>query len=178
MGLRRANGAVRILGQPARSVRDRVGVVFQNPEDMLFMPALLQDITLPLLNRGLDAAEAERKALQTLALMDLEAYAGVPASHLSLGLRKRAAIAAALATEPELLVLDEPTAELDGRSVRRLSEYLRQISIPYLITSHNLEFLRGVTSRLIVLIDGTPQADASTAEILADTALLERAALI
>jgi cobalt/nickel transport system ATP-binding protein len=178
LGLRRAKGTVRILGQPARSVRNRLGVVFQNPEDMLFMPTLLQDVTLPLLNRGIDAAAAERKALDTLALMDLEAYANAPAGRLSLGLRKRAAIAAALAPEPELLVLDEPTAELDGRSVRRLSEYLCQLSIPYLITSHNLDFLRGVSSRLIVLIAGKLQGDAPTAAVLADTALLERAALI
>jgi len=178
LGLHRARGTVRFFGHPLRAVRDRLGVVFQNPEDLLFMPRLIDDLTLPLLNRGAGPAQADARAQAVLELLDLGEYAAAPAGHLSLGQRKRAAIAAALVTEPDLLVFDEPTAELDGRSVRRLAGHLRRLSLTYLITSHDLGFLEQVTDRLLVLAGGRLCADGATQAILSRRDLLEQAALI
>jgi energy-coupling factor transporter ATP-binding protein EcfA2 len=152
--------------------------VFQNPEDHLFLPRLMDDLTLPLRNRGVDDAAAADMALRALRTLDLEAYRDEPAAHLSLGMRKRAALAAALATNPELLILDEPTAELDNRSARRLGDHLAGLAVPCLVTSHHLDFLRRATERLIVLIDGSIAAAGPTLEILDDRRLLDRAALI
>lgn len=179
LGLHKPRGTVRLFGEhPGRSSLARTGVVFQNPEDLLFMPRLIDDLTLPLLNRGVDRAGALDRARERLRQMDLEGYEQAPASHLSLGQRKRAAIAAALITSPELLLLDEPTAELDGRSVRRLVEVLSRTRVTCLITSHDLQFLDRVATRLLVLDEGTIVTEGTTNDILTDSATLDRAGLI
>lgn len=179
VGLLRPEGTVRLFGlPPSRAALERVGVVFQNPEDQLFMPSLADDLALPLLNRGMAARDARERALATLAKVGLEAWAAEPAAHLSLGQRKRAAIAAALAGGPELLLLDEPTAELDGRSVRHLADLLRGLTGAQLIASHHLEFLRAVAGRVIVLGEGTILADGPARDILSDRSLLDRAGII
>jgi cobalt/nickel transport system ATP-binding protein len=179
LGLLHAEGCIRLFGgKPERASLARMGVVFQNPEDQLFMPALLEDLTLPLLNRGVPPPTARQRALSALAQAGLEQYASEPATHLSLGQRKRAAIALALTAAPDLLVLDEPTAELDGRSVRQLSVWLSEIPVARVIASHHLEFLREVTSRLLVLGEGCLIANGPTSSILSDKSLLCRAGLI
>ncbi len=179
LGLHKPVGRVRLFGEkPNRRIWKRVGVVFQNPEDLLFMPALIDDLTLPLLNRGVDARQARQQARDLLDRMGLADYENEPAEHLSLGQRKRAAIAAALAISPELLILDEPTAELDQRSVRRLSEHVQCLPVTSLVTSHNLDYVRHTTQRLLVLHGGTLIADGATPDILRDTGLLDRAELI
>mgnify|MGYP005841596553 CR=1 FL=1 len=179
LGLHRRRGDVRLFGKPlTRRSWPKLGVVFQNPEDHLFMPRLVDDLTLPLRNRGIDDASATDMALRAMRALDLEAYRDEPAAHLSLGLRKRAALAAALATSPELLLLDEPTAELDNRSSRRLAEHLARLEIPCLVTSHQLDFLQRATERLIVLIGGSIAAAGPTRQILDDRGLLDRASLI
>jgi cobalt/nickel transport system ATP-binding protein len=179
LGLLEARGAVRFFGEKLRkSALGRIGVVFQNPEDQLFMPRLLDDVSLPLLNRGREEASATERALEALERVSLRHAAERPAAQLSLGERKRAAIAAALAGDPELLLLDEPTAELDGRAVRQLSALLRELPMARLIASHDLAFLRGLTRRVLVLSEGRIIADAAAEKILSDQALLDRAGLI
>jgi cobalt/nickel transport system ATP-binding protein len=179
LGLLRAKGTVRLFGAPpARAALARVGVVFQNPEDQLFMPSLADDLALPLLNAGMPVETARERALAVLRDVGLEEYAGEPAAHLSLGQRKRAAIALALVASPCLLVLDEPTAELDGRSVRQLAALLRRLPGAQLVASHHLEFLRETAGRLIVLGGGSILADGPAPDILADTALLDLAGLV
>lgn len=178
LGLHRFQGQVRLLGLPPAEARGRVGVVFQNSEDQLFMPAILEDAALALYNRGWSRAEALERARATLAAMGLAAQAQWPARHLSLGQRKRAAIAAALAARPELLVMDEPTAELDGRAVRQLRAALERLELTLLIAGHHVEFLRQTTTRAIVLEGGLVLADGPTPEVLGDAALLERAGLL
>lgn len=104
--------------------------------------------------------------------------AGRPVSHLSLGERKRAAIVAALAPRPDLLLLDEPTAELDGRARRQLAAVLRQLSVTRLIASHDLAFLRQATTRLLVLGEGRILGQGPTEEILSDKQLLLQTGVI
>lgn len=179
LGLLKPSGDVRFFGERlTRGHTDRVGVVFQNPEEMLFMPTLLDDLTLPLLNRGWTAAEAAGRAREVLQQVELAEFADSPAANLSLGQRKRAAIAAALAPKPELLLLDEPTAELDGRSARRLAGLLESTEVTFLAASHDLVFLRRVTRRLLVIHEGRIIADGPTASVLADESLLEQVGLI
>jgi cobalt/nickel transport system ATP-binding protein len=178
-GLLRADGAVRLFGEPPRkSSRARFAMVFQNPEDQLFMPALAQDLALPLLNLGVERAEALRAAAARLADFGLENFHDRPAAHLSLGQRKRAALALALMRDPELLLLDEPTAELDGRAVRQLAATLQRIPAAKLIATHDLSFLRQVTTRTLVLRAGRIIAAGPTAELLSNKSLLDQAGLI
>jgi cobalt/nickel transport system ATP-binding protein len=179
LGLLEAQGSVRFFGEKLRkSTLARLGVVFQNPEDQLFMPRLIDDVSLPLLNRGMDERVSLEKALRALDQVSLSDAQGRPASHLSLGERKRAAIAAALAGSPDLLLLDEPTAELDGRAVRQLSHLLRDLGMARVIASHDLGFLRGLVHRVLILAGGSVVASGQTEEILSDEGLLERAGLI
>jgi cobalt/nickel transport system ATP-binding protein len=179
LGLLEARGAVRFFGEKLRkSALGRIGVVFQNPEDQLFMPRLLDDVSLPLLNRGREEASATERALEALDQVSLRHAAERPAAQLSLGERKRAAIAAALAGDPELLLLDEPTAELDGRAVRHLSALLGELPMARLIASHDLAFLRGLVHRVLVLTEGRIIANDAAEKILSDQALLDCAGLI
>jgi cobalt/nickel transport system ATP-binding protein len=134
------------------------------------MPRVLDDILLPLLNRGLLPQLAQERALAALDKVGLREVSERPATQLSLGERKRAAIAAALAGSAELLLLDEPTAELDGRSVRRVAESLRALRMARLIASHDLDFLRGLCQRALVLAGGKIIAQGASHEILSHRA--------
>lgn len=177
-GLLRGSGTVRLFGgPPGKTGRGRTGMVFQNPEDQLFMPELAQDLALPLVNRGVAPKEARAAACDWLKRIGLERYADVPAGHLSLGQRKRAAVALAMVRHPEFLILDEPTAELDGRSVRQLSAMLNGLGVTRLIASHHLDFLRSTVSRVLLLREGALLADGPSAEILENAALLDEAML-
>jgi len=177
LGLHRCSGLVRLFGLAPAAAREKLGVVFQNPEDQLFMPAILEDVALPLVNRGLPRREALERARQALAAMGLEDQAQWPARRLSLGQRKRAAIAAALVVRPQLLIMDEPTAELDGRSVRQLRSALDSLKITLLIAGHHIDFLAQTATRAMVLEEGRLAADGPARELLSDTGLLERAGL-
>jgi cobalt/nickel transport system ATP-binding protein len=178
-GLLRGAGEVRLFGErPNKELFAKIGMVFQNPEDQLFMPALVQDLALPLLNSGMERDSAHAKAAACLRDFGLEKAGGRPASHLSLGQRKRAAVALALVRGPELLLMDEPTAELDGRAVRQLSETLRQRPVAKLIASHDLRFLKAATTRTVLLGAGRVLADGPTDRLLSDERLLQRAELV
>lgn len=178
-GLLRATGSIRLFGEEiSKKSLARIVMVFQNPEDQLFMPALLDDVALPLVNRGLRKCEAQRVALDELDKLGLRDFAGRPANKLSIGERKRASIAAALITSPELILLDEPTAELDGRSARQLADLLARLAVPTIVTSHHLDFLRMITSRTLVLSKGRIIADGPTPDILDNQSLLQAADLI
>lgn len=175
LGLLKGTGEVKVQGvKRAAADWSTIGAVFQNPEDQLFMPRLIDDLTLPLLNRGLARDEAAARATGILDALGLSFAASRPASKLSMGERKRAAVAAALVSRPEMIVLDEPTAELDGRAVRHLVALLNSLSVTLLVASHHLDFLRQVTSRVIVLAGGRIEADGPAAVLLEDGEFLER----
>lgn len=165
-------GLLKASGRVAASTR-RIGMVFQNPEDQLFLPSLLEDLMLPLENSGVGRRQAEAEARQALAAVGMERHASRAAYQLSLGQRKRAAIALALVRSPELLILDEPTSELDGRSVRQLVQVLQSLPAARLIASHHLEFLSLVCSRALVLVGGRVAAQGPVPEVFADGARLE-----
>jgi cobalt/nickel transport system ATP-binding protein len=178
LGLLKARGTIRLFGEKlAKKAMMRVGMVFQNPEDQLFMPSILDDAALPLVNRGRTIKEARATAQHIFDQLGLGKLVHRPAMELSIGERKRASIAAALSTLPELLLLDEPTAELDGRAERQLAVLLSELSITRIVTSHDIDFLRRIASRVLVLCDGKIIADGTASEVLSDPALLEAARL-
>ncbi len=177
-GLLRPRGEIRILGQSAKSARGQVGLVFQNPEDQLFMPSIYEDLVLPQINRGTNAAAAAEYAEELLARVSLREQASRPASRLSFGQRKRAAIAAALVNKPEVLILDEPTAELDGRAVRELKGTLTDTPGTLVVVTHDLQFAADVTQRCILISAGQVFSDKPTPAVIADQEMLHQVGLV
>lgn len=169
---------VRVSGPSLREVRRKVGFVFQDPDDQLFLPTLLEDVAFGPLNDGLDAAAAERAAREMLRTLGLEHAADRAAHHLSGGEKRLASLATVLVSRPGLLVLDEPTAGLDARGRRRVVELLRSRNETLIVATHDLEVAAALCGRALVLADGGVAAVGSVAEIMADTALLHYHGLI
>jgi cobalt/nickel transport system ATP-binding protein len=154
-----------------------VGLVFQDPDDQLFMPTVAEDVAFGPLNFGVAPEEVERRVAAALAAVRLEDAAGRAPHRLSMGERRRAAIATVLAAEPDLLVLDEPSANLDPRSRRELVEILRELACTLLVVTHDLPLAAELCERAVVIDGGQVVADGPTAELLADTEMLAEHAL-
>lgn len=157
-----------------RDVRRRVGLVFQDPNDQLFLPTLLEDVAFAPLNDGVSPKESARLARETLAELGLIAAGHRAAHHLSGGERRLAALATVLVSRPAVLVLDEPTGDLDARNRRRLVELLRRREETILLATHDLGIARVLCRRGVVMHDGRVVADATLGDLLADAAVLER----
>jgi cobalt transport protein ATP-binding subunit len=177
-GILLSDGAVRIGGQPvtektAGRVRAQVGVVFQSPEDQLFTPTVFEDVAFGPIYQGLAETEVRRRVDEALAAVQMSAYAGRVSHHLSVGEKKRIAIATVLSMRPDVLVLDEPSAGLDPRARRGLINLLRTLPQTILASTHDLRLAQEFFPRLVVMDQGRVVADGPTARILADEALLE-----
>ncbi len=155
------------------TVRRAVGLLFQDPDDQLFGTTVREDVAFGPLNLGLEAAEVSRRVEEALAVVGLSAKADRVPHHLSMGERKRACLAGIIACRPQLLALDEPTANLDPRARRQLMRLLSELNCAKLIASHDLEMILDICPRVIVLDEGRICADGPTIEILRDEALLE-----
>ncbi|MFI6521003.1 energy-coupling factor ABC transporter ATP-binding protein [Spirillospora sp. NPDC050679] len=155
-----------------REVRRRVGVVFQDPDDQLFMPTVREDVAFGPANLGVRGAELEARVTGALARVGMLEVAGRPPQHLSFGQRRRVAVATVLAMEPEILVLDEPSSNLDPAGRRELAEILRGLEVTVLMVTHDLPYAAELCPRSVVLSDGVIAADAPTPDLLADDALL------
>jgi len=158
----------------AREVRRRVGLVFQDPDDQLFLPTLLEDVAFGPLNDGAPPADAEARALRVLAELGLEGAHSRAAHHLSGGERRLAALATVLVSAPLVLALDEPSGDLDARGRRRLVTLLRARKETLIVATHDLEFARMLCDRAVVLADGRVGWDGRFQELLASPLLLER----
>ncbi|HEY6781217.1 MAG TPA: ABC transporter ATP-binding protein [Thermoleophilaceae bacterium] len=160
----------RTLGE----LRARVGLVFQDPDDQLFMPSVGEDVAFGPLNLGLERTQVEQRVADALAAVRM-AQASERAPHqLSMGERRRVAIATVLAMRPALLALDEPTANLDPRSRRELLEVLEQVEGTMLVATHDLPLAAELCERAVILAHGRLEADAPTDQLLADASLLAR----
>ena len=154
-------------------VRRRLGLIFQNPDDQLFMPTLFDDVAFGPLNLGCDEREIEQRVIEALRQVGLESARERFAGHLSAGQKRLAALAAVLAVGPEVLVLDEPTSDLDPRARRRFIEQTAALPQARLIASHDLEMILDLCPRVVVLDQGLVAADGSSLKLLANPSLVE-----
>jgi energy-coupling factor transporter ATP-binding protein EcfA2 len=157
----------------APEVRRRVGLVFQDPDDQLFSTTVLDDVAFGPLNLGMKPAESRQVALECLARVELEDVADRPPHHLSFGERKRVCLAGVLACRPSVLVLDEPTANLDPRGRRRFMQLIRTLPATTLIATHDLEMVLELCQRAVLLDAGRVVANGLSLNVLGDPNLLE-----
>jgi cobalt/nickel transport system ATP-binding protein len=155
-----------------REIRRRVGIVFQDPDDQLFMPTVHDDVAFGPANLGLRGPALDARVSAALAAVGMADVADRPPHHLSFGQRRRVAVATVLAMEPEVLVLDEPTSNLDPASRRELAEVLDSLDVTLLVVTHDLPYALELCERAVVLSGGTVVADGPTRDVLGDTALL------
>ena len=155
-----------------QEVRRRVGIVFQDPDDQLFMPTVRDDVAFGPRNLGLRGATLERRVLEALDRVGMAEHADRPPHHLSFGQRRRVAVATVLAMEPELLVLDEPSSNLDPASRRELADIVRGLDVTVLMVTHDLPYALELCPRTVVLSDGIVVADGPTSRILGDRELM------
>jgi energy-coupling factor transporter ATP-binding protein EcfA2 len=149
-----------------------VGLVFQDPDDQLFMPTVRQDVAFGPANYRLD--DVDGRVQRALAAVGMSRVADRPPHHLSFGQRRRVAIATVLSMDPQILVLDEPSSNLDPASRRELSQVLTGLDVTMLMITHDLLFALQLCPRSIVLADGAVQYDGPTRQLLADPDLLSR----
>ena len=157
-----------------QEVRKKVGLIFQNPDDQLFMPTVSEDVAFGPLNLGLDEDEVRRRVAAALAGVGLAGLEHKFPGHLSGGQKRSAALAGALAMGPDLLLLDEPSSNLDPAGRRALIRQLAALPQARLVTTHDLELVLDLCPRVVVLDAGRVVADGPALEILADAALMER----
>jgi len=177
-GILGGEGSVRVCGLPVSRenlgrVRAMVGLVFQIPDDQLFSPTVFEDVAFGPLYQGLPMPEVEARVAEALAAVNMSTYADRVSHHLSSGEKKRIAIATVLSMQPEVLVLDEPTAGLDPRARRSLISLLRDLPLTMLVSTHDMLMVRELFPRIVILDEGQVVADGSTAALLQDDALLE-----
>ncbi|NOX64147.1 MAG: ABC transporter ATP-binding protein [Chloroflexi bacterium] len=176
--LNAANGAVKVAGLPTSKenlprIRGIIGLVFQNPDDQLFSPTVFEDVAFGPLHMGLPEDEVRSRVVEALSQVDMLEYQHRLSHHLSVGEKKRIAIATVLSMRPQILALDEPTAGLDPRARRRLIELLRERSETMLVSTHDLLMVRELFPRMIIMDEGRVVADGPTEELLADEPLLQ-----
>ncbi len=153
-------------------IRALVGLVFQNPDDQLFSPTVFEDVAFGPLHMGLPMEEVEARVRSALEAVRMTNFRDRLSHHLSVGEKKRIAIATVLSMEPQILVLDEPSAGLDPRGRRTLINLLRELPITMLVSTHDMKLVQELFSRTIVMDEGQIVADGETQDILEDEELL------
>jgi len=176
-----AHGRVIIAGQVVdtsdkaviKNIRSKVGIVFQDPDDQLFMPTVGEDVAFGPYNMGARGAELEQIVDDALNLVGMAEFKERPPHHLSFGQRRRVAVATVLAMKPEILVLDEPSSNLDPASRRELADILRSLDITIVMVTHDLPYAFELCERSVILSGGIIVADGETSKILKDESLLK-----
>ena len=172
-------GELAMEPQNLKAIRNFVGLVFQNPDDQLFMPTVWEDVTFGPRNQGIKGHELEHLAAAAMKAVSLDPiyYGSRNANNLSGGEKKRVAIAGVLAMQPQVLILDEPSAQLDPRCRRELIYLLDSLPLTQLIATHDLDLALELCDRTVVLSQGSIVFDGPTERILSDSQLLESHAL-
>ena len=160
--------------------RQKVGIVFQNPDDQIFAPTVEEDVAFGPLNLGLSMEEVQDRVEEALARVGMSGFEKTAPHHLSGGQKKRVAIAGILAMKPEIMVLDEPTAGLDPQGVVDLSILLNELNeegITIIISTHEVDLVPNYATKVFVLVDGLLIAEGTPKEIFAKPEILEQANL-
>jgi cobalt/nickel transport system ATP-binding protein len=176
-GILRCNGSVKICGltvneKNLKDIRRKVGLIFQDPEDQLFSLNVFDDVAFGPINMNLSAEEVKKHVTRALGWVSMEGYEQRSPHHLSIGEKKRIAIATVLSVDPEILVIDEPTSNLDPKSKWSLVELLNQLPITKVIATHDLELVNATCPRTVIIDGGKIVIDDKTERILADIPLL------
>ena len=172
-------GGVTVAGLPVarhtlKEIRRRVGIVFQDPDDQLFMPTVAEDVAFGPANFGVSGPALAARVDAALATVGMAEHRDRSPLHLSGGQRRRVALATVLSCEPEILVLDEPSTNLDPVARRELAEVLLGLDTTMLMVTHDLPYALQLCPRSVVLDEGRVVADGPTRELLADPDLLRR----
>ena len=178
-GILRGEGEVHVCGkeltdESLRQIRALVGLVFQDPDDQLFSQSVYEDVAFGPLYMGLPKEELVQKVRQALEDVGMAGSEERVPHHLSEGEKKRVAIATVLSMDPEVLVLDEPTAGLDPRGRRELIQLLRGLPQTMLVATHDMRMVAELFERTVIIDEGQVVGDGPTAQILAEPHLLER----
>ncbi len=154
-------------------IRAKVGLVFQNPDDQLFSPTVFEDVAFGPLHMGLPETEVRRRVRRALEQVGMQEFADRLSHHMSVGQKKKVAIATVLSMEPQLLVFDEPSAGLDPRGRRMLINLLRDLPLTMLVSTHDMLLVRELFPRMIIMDEGRIVADGPTEALMANAAFLE-----
>jgi cobalt/nickel transport system ATP-binding protein len=171
------HGTVAVSGLPVvkanlAEVRRRVGIVFQDPDDQLFMPTVREDVAFGPANLGWTAEDVDAAVAQALDVVDMAGAADRSPHHLSFGERRRVALATVLAMRPDMLVLDEPSSNLDPVARRELAEIVLGLDVTVVLVTHDLPYALQLCERAVVLDDGRLVADGPIGELLADETMM------
>ena len=176
-----SHGSIHVAGQlvdsknkeSIKQIRSKVGIVFQDPDDQLFMPTVGEDVAFGPYNMGLRGTELSKVVDEALELVGMSEFKDRPPHHLSFGQRRRVAVATVLAMKPEILILDEPSSNLDPASRRELADILRSLDITIVMVTHDLPYAFELCERSVILSGGIIVADNDTKVILKDQGLLK-----
>lgn len=170
-------GEIKIFGQilnkkNSKEIRKKIGVVFQNPDEQLFMPTVFEDISYSLVQLGLSEEKIKESVKESLSLVNLSGIEEKMPYHLSLGEKKRVSLSVALVMKPEILLLDEPTSELDPASKRELKEIVKSLTCTKLIFSHDIDFVEQLCDKVIIIDKGEKIVEGLTEDLLSNSSLL------
>jgi len=171
-------GSVEVLGMKVEEknlikIRQKVAIVFQQPDDQLFMPTVFDDVAFGPINAGYSKEKVKGKVKEALKEVRMEDYEKRCSHHLSFGEKKRISLATVLSMEPEILILDEPTSNLDPRARRHLIELLKNLNLTKIVAGHDLELILDICQRVILLDEGKIVANGGAKKILKDKSLME-----
>ena len=176
-GILSGSGRVRVCGLEVNKktlgrIRAMVGIVFQSPDDQLFSPRVFDDVAYGPIYQGLPPQLIQERVSDSLRAVGMNDYADRVSHHLSMGEKKRIAIATVLSMEPEVLILDEPTSGLDPRARRSFIDLLRELPLTMLVSSHDMLFVEELFPRMIILDQGRLVADGDTKDLMKNDELL------
>ena len=177
-GILRGTGEMKIMGSEIKDanldfIRSKVGLVFQDPEDQLFMPTVFDDVAFGPINMELDSTHVRKRVDTALGFVDMKDYKERISHHLSFGEKKKVSIATVLSMNPEILVLDEPSSNLDPHSRRHLMKLIKSFSSTKIIAAHDLELILQLCNKVFILDEGKIISSGPPEKLLSNEELME-----